>query len=139
MFIYSMTLLLIFFFLNLAFLLSNAGYDVWLGDSRGNSYSQKHKTLSSDDRKYWNFRYIIIIMADSRARNLKHVFFRPKQMNWFWRKVNWDAGVAVMDHFHHYHRLSIDYSNRKWRRILYTKMLRRKRIDFRKNERMRRI
>ena len=41
---------------NLAYILSARGYDVWIGNGRGNSYSRKHKTLRIDDPKYWDFR-----------------------------------------------------------------------------------
>lgn len=34
------------------------GYDVWLGNSRGTSYSRKHATMSSEkDLKYWDFSF----------------------------------------------------------------------------------
>ena len=37
------------------FVAARAGYDVWLGNSRGNKYSKDHVTLSSDDAAYWEF------------------------------------------------------------------------------------
>ena len=40
-----------------AFVAARAGYDVWLGNSRGNTFSQGHVTLDrdKDEEKYWNF------------------------------------------------------------------------------------
>jgi len=40
---------------NLPFVLSDAGYDVWLGNNRGNKYSCKHKKYKLLDEQFWNF------------------------------------------------------------------------------------
>ncbi|KAF9357955.1 hypothetical protein BGX26_002747 [Mortierella sp. AD094] len=40
---------------NLAFVLAEAGYDVWLGNSRGNKYSLKHMFLKPHEKKFWEF------------------------------------------------------------------------------------
>jgi lysosomal acid lipase/cholesteryl ester hydrolase len=40
---------------SLAFVLANAGFDVWLGNCRGNKYSCKHKHLKPHDSKYWDY------------------------------------------------------------------------------------
>ena len=41
----------------LAYLLSDHGYDVWMGNSRGNDHSLQHKSLSSKSKKYWDFSW----------------------------------------------------------------------------------
>ena len=40
-----------------AFVTARAGYDVWLGDNRGNRWSTKHKTLSEKSKQFWNFTW----------------------------------------------------------------------------------
>ena len=38
-----------------AFALANKGYDVWLGNNRGNRFSEKHTTLDTKSREFWQF------------------------------------------------------------------------------------
>ncbi|XP_044748641.1 lipase 3-like [Coccinella septempunctata] len=40
---------------SLAFLLADAGYDVWLGNYRGTEYSEGHVTYNVTDKKYWEY------------------------------------------------------------------------------------
>lgn len=39
-----------------AYVLCDNGYDVWLPNARGNTYSKGHKHYSTKDREYWDFR-----------------------------------------------------------------------------------
>lgn len=40
---------------NLPFILYDLGYDVWMGNNRGNKYSQKHLYYDVHSTKFWNF------------------------------------------------------------------------------------
>lgn len=52
---------------SLGFILADAGFDVWLGNSRGSTYSQRHARLNSSDNKFWAFSWDEMAMYDLPA------------------------------------------------------------------------
>lgn len=41
----------------IAYLLAERGYDVWLGNARGNTYSKQHVNMSNTDKEFWDFSW----------------------------------------------------------------------------------
>lgn len=42
---------------SLAYVLADAGYDVWLGNSRGNTYSSRHTLYPKTSKKFWAWSF----------------------------------------------------------------------------------
>lgn len=51
----------------LAYILSEAGYDVWLANARGNTYSRAHVSENVDSFAFWNFTFHEISQHDLPA------------------------------------------------------------------------
>ena len=52
---------------SLGFELARRGYDVWIGNQRGNRFSQRHVLLSKNDSNFWNFSMDEIALFDLPA------------------------------------------------------------------------
>lgn len=65
-----------------AYRLASAGFDVWLGNNRGNKYSRKHSTLDPDQQKaqFFDFSFGELAKYDLPAQIEKviQVTGRPK-------------------------------------------------------------
>ncbi|XP_068632100.1 lipase 3-like [Battus philenor] len=48
----------------LAYVLADAGYDVWMSNVRGNRYSSEHTKFNRDSKSYWDFSWHEIALYD---------------------------------------------------------------------------
>ena len=55
-----------------AFLLARAGFDVWLGNNRGNVYSNRHVNMTKDQKEFWDFDFEEMGLFDQPA-NIEHI------------------------------------------------------------------
>ncbi|KAJ0410326.1 hypothetical protein P43SY_002658 [Pythium insidiosum] len=52
---------------SLAYLLADAGYDVWLGNNRGTTWSRKHLDYLPSDKRFWDFSWEHMALFDMPA------------------------------------------------------------------------
>ena len=42
---------------SLAYILADSGFDVWLGNNRGTTYSREHVNYTIHDKEFWDFSF----------------------------------------------------------------------------------
>lgn len=52
---------------SLAFILADAGWDVWMGNNRGTYYSRNHTTMNDTDPQFWDFTWADMAAHDFPA------------------------------------------------------------------------
>ena len=67
--------------------LYNDGYDVWIANTRGNQFSNKHRVYDSNDPQYWNFD-----VSDKAEKDL-HALFKK-----ILKKSNTCKKITVLAH-----------------------------------------
>ncbi|KAJ1843531.1 cholesterol esterase, partial [Coemansia sp. RSA 2708] len=123
----------------LPFRLAEAGYDVWLGNSRGNKYSYKHTKFVPSDRRFWNFSIDEIanidvpttidhILDETGAQSLTYIGFsqgttqmfmalsRNRELN---SKVNHFIALAPASTPRGFHNSIVDYFTKATPQMLY--------------------
>ena len=54
---------------SLGYMLADSGYDVWLGNIRGNDYSRRHVKYSPHQSKFWNWRRVCDLVMKIGFKN----------------------------------------------------------------------
>ncbi|XP_015785812.2 gastric triacylglycerol lipase isoform X1 [Tetranychus urticae] len=80
---------------NLAYLLANFNYDVWLPNSRGNKYSTNHTTLNPNKfaDKFWQFSFDQMIAYDAPAV-INYILYKTNSTSLGW--IGHSQGTTIM-------------------------------------------
>ncbi|XP_025996194.1 lipase 3 [Solenopsis invicta] len=68
---------------DLAFLLADQGYDVWIGNMRGNTYCRSHANMTVYDPKFWQYSFHEVGTKDLPAM-FDYIFNHTKQKDLYY-------------------------------------------------------
>jgi gastric triacylglycerol lipase len=74
------------------FIFANRGYDVWLGNSRGNKWAMAHVNMSSSDKAFWQFDWDGMAQYDLPAAFTYIANYTSKKINY----VGHSEGTTIM-------------------------------------------
>ena len=82
-----------------AFILASQGYDVWLGNFRGNKYSKRHITYYEGSAEFWNFGWEELSIFDIPAFTeyiLQHSTSEVKKLAYIGHSMGGTAGTFAL-------------------------------------------
>ncbi|EPB75148.1 hypothetical protein ANCCEY_05774 [Ancylostoma ceylanicum] len=81
------------------FVLADAGFDVWMANTRGNEYGKNHSYLSVGDKAFWNFTWYHHSRYDLK-NTVEYVINATKQEDIYYYAVRMLSGVPLdVPHF----------------------------------------
>ena len=76
----------------LGFVLYDMGFDVYLGNGRGNTYSRKHQTMSPEEDKFWHWSFQEMASFDFPAMVEQVVVISGAEKIWF---IGYSEGAMI--------------------------------------------
>ncbi|XP_025198683.1 lipase 3-like [Melanaphis sacchari] len=85
--------------------LSDAGYDVWMANCRGNTYSRKHSSISFKQKDFWNFSLHEVGMFDLPA-SFDYILMKTnaRQLHYIGYSMGTSVFYIMASERHEYHQ-----------------------------------